>query len=434
MSKLRLLRILPPIALGVGVAAWLISQSEPPQRVEQAERRLAARTAILAETPVRPVVEGYGTAAPAQSWQAVAEVAGTVIYRHPKLETGNLISAGTTVLRIDPERYQASAAQARADLAALRAERDQLATEAANTRALLALEERRLGFAEGDLERVRNLLAQGAAAQARLDEQERSTLQTRRSVQELRNSLALIPARDARLGAQIARAEAALWRAETDLARTEFTTPFDLRVGAVQVEQHQYVPAGQPLVSGDGVARVEVTAQLPIASFPRLIGAVRADANEGIAVLRTALDQIEARLSLVSDPSQSWEGRVLRVANALDPQARSVPVVIAVDDPYGGANPPVRLPLVPNMYLRVTLTGPEGAPHITLPAEALHEGRQVYLRDDDGRLALREVEVGWQQQGRAVILSGLAPGEEVILDDLVPAIPGMLVDPVPVRQ
>ncbi len=38
--------------------------------------------------------------------------------------------------------------------------------------------------------------------------------------------------------------------------------------------------------------------------------------------------------------------------------------------------------------------------------------------------------VGWLQAGNAIIMEGVAPGEEVILDDLVPAIPGMIVAPV----
>jgi len=104
-----------------------------------------------------------------------------------------------------------------------------------------------------------------------------------------------------------------------------------------------------------------------------------------------------------------------------------VPAVIAVDAPYDSANPPARLPLVPNMYVEVTLTGPEGAPMIVLPAQAVHGGDTVYLRDAEGRLEMRDVIVAWTQAGESVISEGLDAGDEVILDDIVPALPGLRV-------
>jgi len=437
MRRARILRLLPPLALGVGVAVWLVSTAEPPGRVTQEERAVTARTMTVDPAPVRPVVRGFGTVRPARSWQAVAEVSGAIVHRHPELETGNAIPAGTKVLEIDPERYETALQQAKADLAALRAEEDQIAAEAANTERLLEIENDRLALAERDLERVRNLVEQGTAPRARLDEQERATLQQRRGVQELKNSLALIPSRKAGLAARIARAEAARDRARRDLAKTRIETPFDLRVNEVHVERHQFVGSGQALVTGDGIDRAEVTAQLPIDSFPQLMGAAAGDVGgvgDGVRFDATrrgeVLSRIEATLRLVSDPGQVWQGKVLRIENALDPQARTVPVVIAVDNPYEGIRPPIRLPLVPNMYVEVILRGPAGAPRIAVPARALHQGDTIYLRDAEGRLELRNVTPGWRQEDIVVIADGLAPGDEVILDDIVPALPGMRVTPV----
>ncbi len=431
MKAARLLRIVPPLAAGIALAAWLVSQAEPPARVEQAERGVTARTVVAEAVPVRPVSRGYGTVSAAQSWQAVAEVSGAVTYRHPELETGNLIAAGTRVLEIDRSRYETALSQAKADLAALNAEVDQIGVEADNTARLLEIEQDRLTLAETDLARVRELVAQGTAPQARLDEQERATLQIRRGVQELENSLALVPVRQARLAAQIARAEAAEASTRRDLAMTRIETPFDLRVGEVHVERHQFVTAGQKLVSADGVARAEITVHLPVEGFPRLMGAAVPDAGVSFeaGIRETVLDRIEAELRLVSGPGQVWRGRVIRIGNALDPEARSVPVVIAVDNPYEDIRPPLRLPLVPNMYVEAVLTGPELAPRVTLPAIAVHQGDTVYLRDADGRLALREVTLGWRQGDVAVIEAGIEPGEEVIVDDIVPALPGIVVTP-----
>jgi RND family efflux transporter MFP subunit len=429
MTARRTLGVLLPVALGLGLAAWLISTAEPPPRRPGTDRTVTARTVVAQAKPVRPIARGYGEARPARSWQAVAEVAGAVVERIPELETGNRIAEGTTVLRIDPTAHELAVAEARAELASLKAERRQLDREAANTERLLALERDRLALAERELERVRGLVAEGTAPAARRDSQERATLAVRRAVTELSNTLGLIPDRKARLDAQVSRAEQRLARARRDLSKTEITAPFDLRVAEVHVERYQFAGTGQPLVSGDGTATAEITAQVPLADFPRLIGAAGPDGPAGPGARQAAFDAVDVEVRLVADPDQSWEGRLLRVENALDPQARSVPAVVAVDAPYAGARPPVRLPLVPNMYVEVRLRGPAGRPRVSLPDSAVHAGETVYLRDADGRLELRDVSVAWRQQGRAILDGGVEPGEEVILDDIVPAIPGLRVRP-----
>ncbi len=422
-------RLLPPIALGLGVAVWLVFAAEPPARVDEGERSVVARTIRAEEAPVRAVVRGYGNVQAARRWEAVSEIAGTIVWRHPDLDTGNVIEAGTTALRIDPTAYDLALAQAEADLAALRADVAQTDIDAANATRLLTLEQSRLDLAETELARIRDLRARGVTSQSALDAQERTTLQVRRSVEELQNTIDLIPSRRNRLDAQMARTRVVLDRAKRDLAKTDIVVPFDLRVGTVHVERHQFVTAGQKLVTADDIARAEITAQMPVVSFRRLLGG----AGEGGPVTPTGLaarfDDISAEVRLVSDPSQTWPGRLVRVESALDPQARSVPAVISVDDPYAGANPPLHLPLVPNMYVELVLTGPVIATAITLPDSAVHQGDLVYLRDDAGRLELRKVAVAWRQGGQAVLGEGISPGEEVILDDLMPALPGMLVAP-----
>ncbi len=425
----RLLKFAPPIVLGAGVAAWLISTAEPPARIDQSERSVVARIVIAEMARVRTTVRGHGNVQAARNWEAVAEIAGTVVWRHPDLETGNIIAEGTKVLRIDPTGYELTVAQAEADLAALEADAAQLAVDEANTSRLLTLEEGRLALAEAELARVRDLAERGVAAPSALDAQERTTLQVRRGVEELRNANALVPSRRARLEAQVARTRIVLARAKRDLDKTDIVAPFDLRVGQVHVERHQYVGAGQPLVTADGMDRVEITAQIPVDSFRRLLGSTTGSDAMTPSGLSGRFAEVSANVRLVSDPSQTWRGRLVRVESALDPQARSVPAVIAVDDPYAGAAPPLRLPLVPNMYVEVVLTGPEGPARIALPAGAIHEGNIVYLRNGDGRLELRDVSVDWRQSGMAVLDGGIAEGEEVIADDLMPAIPGMIVEP-----
>ena len=427
--RLAPLLALPPIAIGIAAAVWMISSAPGPARVEGAAPALPVRVMTITAEDIRPTVTAWGNLRAAETWVAVAEVQGEVIWRHPDLEPGRLIPAGTEVLRIDPADYQLALAQSQADLAALEAERAQLDAESENTGRILALEQDRLRLAETDLERTRALTEQGTLPQSRADEAERATLLARRTVAELENTLALIPSREARIAAQIARSEAAIARAERSLENTTLTTPFDLRVTEVSAERFQTVAPGQVLIRADGIAAAEVVAHLGIDSFRSLLG----DTPDTITLADMMRDgpavRIDVTLSPLSDPAQVWPARVVRIEGALDARARTVPVVVSVDDPYEGADPPRRLPLVANMQVGLTFQGAPLTGAIAIPEAALHGGMVRVVGPDD-LLELRHVTAAFAQNGRVVIADGLSPGDRVVIDDIVPAIPGMALTPV----
>lgn len=420
---------LPPIALGIATAVWMIASAPGPAQIDGQALALPVRVKTALAQDIRPKATAWGNLRAADTWVAVAEVQGEVIWRHPGLEPGRLIPEGTEVLRIDPADYELALAQSQADLAALAAENAQLIAEAANTGRILDLERARLALAEADLTRTRTLAQQGTVPQLRADEAERATLLARRTVAELENAMALIPSREARIAAQTARTQAAIDRARRSLDRTVLTAPFDLRVTDVAAERFQTVAPGQVVIRGDGIAAAEVVAHLPIDSFRRLVG----EAPEGISLADMMRDlpvaQIEVTLSPLSDSTQVWTARVVRIEGALDARARTVPVVVRVDDPYEGADPPRRLPLVPNMQVQLSFSGASISGLIAIPEAALHGG-MVHIASADDRLELRPVTAGFARDGSIVITEGLVSGDRVVIDDIAPAIPGMALTPV----
>ena len=143
--------------------------------------------------------------------------------------------------------------------------------------------------------------------------------------------------------------------------------------------------------------------------------------------------QVDVVLSPLSDPSQIWSAHISRVEGALDARARTVPVVVVVDDPYVGANPPSRLPLVPNMQVLISFEGEPLTDAVVLPETALHGG-MVRVLGHGGLLELRPVSVALSQNGRIVIADGIEPGDIVVIDDIAPAIPGMALTAIEVHQ
>lgn len=432
---LRRLLVVPPVLVGVGILAWQIAGREAPEKAPASEIARPVRVIAVEPTTYVPRATGFGHVEPGTVWNAVAEVSGRVVERHVDLEPGKLFGAGTAILRIDPADYELAVSRIEATLDGIEAELAQLDVEEANTRASVEIERRALALATDDLGRKRTLLRQGNVSQAAVDEAERAVLTQRQRVQELENALNLLPARRAVLEAEQALEEAQLEEAELDLARTVIRVPFDARVAEVEVEEGQFVAVGEVLAVADSLDVAEVAAQVPVPQMSVLFrgdkGFATVGAEEfGVVLDRFGLDAV-VRFAF-GDAEVRWQARVDRISPQIDPETRTVGVVVAVDQPYRQAVPGRRPPLVKNMYVRVEVFGEPRTGVFVVPRVALHpEAGQsvVYVADAEDRLVRRPVETSVVQGDLAVLAAGLAAGERVVVTDLIPAIDGMLLAP-----
>lgn len=433
-------RLILTLTLIVGVAfvMVMVKLKQPPERTTKEVAATPARILEVTPLTVRTEARGYGQVLPARSWKAVANVGGRLTWRHPDLESGNLIPEGTRLLQIDPTRYQLAEASAKADIAGLEAELRQLDQEQRNTRELLELENRRLTLAQRELERAKTLVDRGALSATRLDEQQRATLQQQQAVQSLKNQLNLIPVRKETLSARLVRSESVLANTREDLEDTRFQAPWDLRVHQSDIETGQQVNPGQILLVADDITAAEATVQLEISELRKVLFQIQpgpefADSKKAAQGFtdfhqQLPLGSLDVVVQPTGAPDSHWSGKLTRVTGSLDPATRTVQAVITVEEPYRNANPPARPPLVRNMFVQATIAAPTPRPVLVVPASAIHQG-EVYLADDDNRLQRQRVTLAWQQGELAVVGGGLEPGDRLILDDLVPAIEGTLLSP-----
>ncbi|MGM0701709.1 MAG: efflux RND transporter periplasmic adaptor subunit [Pseudomonadota bacterium] len=423
----RALAVLVGVALGAALLVLFVANRQAPERQEASAAATPVRVIEARPLAFRLEARGHGVARPAETWQAVANVPGRVVERHPELESGTLLPEDTLLVALDPSRYELAIAEAEAELASLAGELARLRAEEDNTGRLLALEKEALALAEQELSRIERLADSGSVSTSRRDEQRRSTLGQRQAVASLENTLALVPARRAVLEAQRERAAVRLAQAREDLADTRFVAPYDLRLGEVEVERHQFVASGQRLFEADSLAAAEVEAHVPIDMMRRLLGAILPDEpfDPGLDLdERLDLSAVDAELTLAGAEGVGWTGRLVRVASGLDPTTRAVRAVVRVDEPYRDIRPPDRPPLQCGMYVRTRLTASSPQPRLAIPASAVHRG-EVWLADAEQRLERREVSVAFTQGDLAVIDAGLEPGARVVVDDLPTAIAGM---------
>jgi RND family efflux transporter MFP subunit len=128
-----------------------------------------------------------------------------------------------------------------------------------------------------------------------------------------------------------------------------------------------------------------------------------------------------ATLTLDEFPGESFHGRLVRNANAIDLSSRTLLVEVDVDNPTGR--------LLPGAYTSVHLSLPSALQSITVPANTLlfrKEGlRTAVVRN--GHAQLLPVTIGRDYGEKVEILSGLHPTDEVIVDPSDSLISGAVV-------
>lgn len=412
-----MLWIIPPIALGIFIFMWMAGSKLPPTKAVRSEPTRSVRIVVAQEIDLVPIAEGYGPVQPDRVWTAVAQVAGRIVQVHPRLRNGEILLQDTVLFRIDPVDYELNLAQTKAELA-------ELAVQEQNARASLNIEERNLAVAQRELKRLQNLAKKGTAAQSDADSAERIMLSTRTAVQNAKNSLALIPSKRALLEAKVSQAE-------RDLEHTTVKAPFNLRIANLQIETDQYVAKAQTLFEGDDVDRVEIVAQVAMASLRRLFIGRDINVSDAIAMNRNLADIAAMRPRVRLDMGNhvaEWEAEFVRFSDIVDPQTRTLGVVVAVNKPFDKIIPGYRPPLSKGMFVQVVLRGEKQPRRVVVPRSAIRGGT-LYLADENNRLQPRPVEVLFNQGELSVISSGVEPGQRIVVSDLVPAVAGMLLKP-----
>jgi membrane fusion protein (multidrug efflux system) len=236
-----------------------------------------------------------------------------------------------------------------------------------------------LELAQLNLERRRSLVAREVSSEADLDTAENAE---RIAAAAVRESRAM---RD---------------EARDQLAKKVIRAPFEGVLRTFSVEVGEYVQDGQQIAELLDLATVRMT----------------------VGVTDTQIVSIDPRtpvhVAVEALPGERFEGRVLRVGAATDPETRKFPVEIEVP------NPGERL--LPGMVARVTLELGDEEPVLLVPRDATVDEfglRFVYVLEPDGsgmvarrrRVRVRDVAF---EPGVLQVDDGLEPGETIALSGM----------------
>jgi len=431
MGMLQKLLIIPPIILGVLVFMYMKSQKQEPQIIEAAEIARSVRVVEAQEVSVVPKVHGFGTVTPGREWAAIAQVSGEITQVHSDLKKGSIIKAGTLLVTISPVDYELAIAQADANIRSTDAKITELEVNRKNTLAILDIEKQSLAIREGELARQEKLVRNGTVSRTSFDRERRDTFLQRKKVQDLENSLALIPTQLAVQKEQGEVFKAQLQSARLNLERTKITLPFDARISEVDVEVAQFAQAGKTLAKADGVANAEIEAQIPIEKFMGLLNAAsggRTFAGIDNKTLKGMIDKLGIKVAIVLNTGErriKWDAQLTRISDVIDPKTRTIGVIAIVEGAYAQAVPGQRPPLAKGLFVEMEISARPQGKQLVVPRLALN-GKELFIAGKDNRLEVREVVTGLVQGDFVVIAAGLSRGERVVVSDLSPAINNML--------
>ncbi|MCV0424628.1 MAG: biotin/lipoyl-binding protein [Roseibium sp.] len=433
MSLLRKALIIPPIAVGAALLFYAVSGREAPKRSEIEETATVVRVVTSTPQSFVPRVIGYGTVEPSRTLDAIAQVSGRVTFINPNFKRGDFVSNGDILVTLSPEDYELEIAEAETDIASANVDLEELDVTLTTQKKSLEISKAVLDLEERELARLKTLLQRKVISDQQVENQEAAVLQQRTVVQDLENEIALNPVKRKALEQAKRKNEVRLETAQLNLSRTTIKAPFDARVASVGIEIDQFVAAGTSIGELDGVDAADIDVQISptnMSGFANLVFAGQLETEEGVQDALSQLDRLDAVVKVGSaGNSATWDARVKRISDTVDPDTRSVGLIVSVDKPYDTLRPAVKPPLVKGMFAEVELSAQALPEQTVLPRNAVLNGKIMTVSDDQ-RLQLRDVYIAYRFADIVVLKKPLSEGTRVVISDVSPVIENMLLSPV----
>jgi len=363
---------------GGGYAFYHANATPAPQAIQPA---LPVSVESLHSQKVEPFAAFSGRIDAVDYAEIRPQVAGRITEIH--FQDGQQVKAGDVLFVIDPRPYQAAAAKAAGDLAS-------------------AVNNARLAQIERD--RGERLIKAQALSQESYDQRVNA---------------------DNVAQAAVKSAQAALAAAQVDVDHAFIKAPISGRISRAEITVGNLVGSATAapqllasIVSDNGVyADFDVDEQTYL-NIVRGNGLAQ-DKQQAIPVTLTVQGDAKA---------QAYHGRIESFDNHISAGSGTIRARARFANEDGS--------LVPGMFVSVRMGGSILNQALLVPETAIgndQSKRFVYVVGQDNKAEYREVALGSTVDGKRVVVSGLKPGDRVILDGLQKLAPGAAVAPQAVK-
>ncbi|NND96348.1 MAG: HlyD family efflux transporter periplasmic adaptor subunit [Pirellulaceae bacterium] len=389
--------VIPLALLAVGAGVVLAWGSVKPKARPDADNTRAGRMQALAPVRVQRLqslattgrqlqLEVDGTVVPFREAVVAAEVAGRIVFKAEGCEAGAIVQKGQLLMRIDDTDYELEVdrltRQKEQEYQALQ----ELDQELANNNRLLSLAKEDVELQEAELKRQESLPS-GFSSRGEIDQAKRGLLQATQQLVSSQNALDLLKKRRVRLEASEKLAATQLKSAKLNLARTTIKAPIDGVIVREDADLNTFVSRGSALVTIEDTSKAEVATNLRMDQLYWVLDQVeQKEAGRGGYLLPETPAIIEYQLSGRGNQVYRWEGRLLSYDGiGLDPNTRTVPVRVVVDNPQkvlnaknGSTTITGPAALLRGMFVRVKLLIEPKTALVVIPGVALKPGNRVW--------------------------------------------------------
>jgi len=366
MNRKLIVGIVAALLIGAGGYGWLRSNGAADTSVAAASAPASSASAGAAAGPpvsvttvvvqkkdVDVMLEATGTVTALNSVDIRPQVASTIT--KVQIKEGQFVTAGQPLFVLDARNDEVNVTKARAQLA-----KDQAA----------------LADAERQLARSKDLFAQNFISQGAVD-----------TNQTLVDSARAVVVAD----------RAAIESAQVGLSYSRIVAPASGRAGAINVFPGSLVqPSGNALVTITQLDPISVAFSLPQRNLGDALATLRAGGGKVTAVLPENAGTVIGKLKFVDNAVDAASGTVRVKAEFANKDERLWP----------GAFVTIRLAVQ-------TLAGASVIPQAAVIQSP--RGKIVYVVDASSKATARPVEIVYAS-GEEVAVTGLKPGERVVLD------------------
>ena len=204
-------------------------------------------------------------------------------------------------------------------------------------------------------------------------------------------------------------ARQSLQAAKLALGDTKLKAPFDGRIAAVRVEQHQWISASRPVLLLRSEGRLEVVVDVPEGKLRALLAAEDGSMRVRFPGLGDALHP----------------AHVVSHQTEVDPMTKTYEVALALDEPVPGVSP--------GMTAEAEWTQPGQGTGVLVPLAAVgtgEEGSPFVYRYVDGVLHANPVTLGPASDAGVLVTDGVSDGDVLLAAGLRAVSDGQRVRPV----
>ncbi len=394
-----------PIAMIAGavlLVLWLGKAAPSPRDSDDVSRagRMKALTPVrvaelrsLQATGEQLQLEVDGTVVPFREARVASEVAGRVVFKHDRCEAGSVVKTGDVLMRIDPTDYKLAVDRLTRQKEQAYQSLIEVDQEMVNANRLIKVAEQDVALQKAELKRQESL-PKGFSSRKDIDTAKRGLLQAQQTLVNNINNLDLLKKRRVRLEASEAVAATELMAANMNLTRTEIKAPIDGVIVREDADLNTFVNRGTVLVTIEDTSKVEVATNLRMDQLYWVMDQVDRDTDSLASQyhLPETPAIIEYQLAGRGDQAYQWNGRLLSYDGiGLDPQTRTVPVRVLVDNPQtilpsgsGTRSSSGPSALIRGMYVSVKLLITPKTPLVVIPGTALQPGNRVlqFVQDE----------------------------------------------------